>query len=340
LGLDVLEDQAAGALGGSTGNLLVRLRPTISSGVPLFFCAHLDTVPEEGQIHPVVEDGVVRSEGDTILGADNKAALAVLLEAVRRVLEEGRPHAGIELLFTPMEEVGCKGAKLFDERLLKARIGYVYDHAGPIGDYVRSAPSGYLLFLDFHGRAAHAGIAPEEGRSAIQAAARTVAQLSLGRLDNRATVNVGVIAGGTAHNVVADQCSFSVDIRARAQAEAMDIVEHVLNTASTTAVASDCIVEHNLEEKYREYSFGGSEQVLRLAETALAATGRTLNPIDAGGGADASIFNARGMSCLNLANGMARIHSSDEHVSIEDLGRMVDVTLGLIDAATSERVKA
>ncbi|HWQ22610.1 MAG TPA: M20/M25/M40 family metallo-hydrolase, partial [Gaiellaceae bacterium] len=175
LGLAWDEDGAAAELGGDTGNLYCHL-PATASGVPIFLCAHTDTVPPEGPIEPEVgEDGIVRNAAGTILGADDKAAIAVLLEAVRRIVAEGRPHAGIELLFTAQEEVSLRGAAAFDYARLHARTGFVYDQGAPIGEIVLGSPHGRLLDLRFHGRAAHAGMAPEDGRSAIAAAARAIA---------------------------------------------------------------------------------------------------------------------------------------------------------------------
>src|SRR5262249_38390144 len=154
-GLQPDEDDAGRRVGSTMGNLYAALEPT-AEGEPLFLCAHLDTVPPEDAIEPVVEDGVVRNARPTILGADHKASVAARLEAAGLVLAENRPHAGIELLFTPKEEVGLLGAFAFDEKRLRAKVGYVYDQAAPVGDVVLGAPSAVKLFVDFHGRAAHA----------------------------------------------------------------------------------------------------------------------------------------------------------------------------------------
>src|SRR4029077_157119 len=170
LGLDPDEDDAGPRIGSTIGNVYVRVEPT-AAGTPLFFCAHLDTVPPSGPLEPVVEDGIVRNAGGTILGADNKSAVVAMLEGLRRVLAENRPHAGIELLFTPKEEVGLLGAAAFEHGRLRARVGYVYDQAAPIGDVILGAPYSHSMEVRFHGRAAHSGMYPEEGRSAIAAAA-------------------------------------------------------------------------------------------------------------------------------------------------------------------------
>jgi len=176
--LDVDEDDAGQRIGSTAGNLYTQIEPT-AAGTRIFLCAHLDTVPPTGRIEPVVDDdGIVRNAAGTILGADDKAAVAVMLETARRVVSERRRHAGIELLFTPMEEVGLIGAGAFDPSRLEARIGFVYDQADPIGDVIIGAPSSYVLDVTFHGRAAHAGMHPEDGCSAIAAAARAIADLT------------------------------------------------------------------------------------------------------------------------------------------------------------------
>src|SRR5207244_10285199 len=192
LGLTVDEDATGPETGSEIGNLYARLEPTVA-GDPLLLCAHLDTVPPTAAIEPVVEDGIVRNAAGTILGADDKAAVAAMLDAVRRVVAENRPHAGIELLFTPKEEVGLVGAYAFDHTRLEARLGYVYDQAAPIGEIILGAPSQNSIQARFHGRAAHAGMYPEEGRSAIFAASRAIADMRLGRIDHQSSANVGVI---------------------------------------------------------------------------------------------------------------------------------------------------
>src|SRR5215204_4376157 len=180
LGLEVIEDDAGAEIDANAGNLLCQLEPTSpNGGIPIFLCAHLDTVQPTGKLEPVVEDGVVRNAGGTILGADNKAAVAAMLEAARLILSENRPHAGMELLFTSKEEVGLQGAKAFDASLLRADTGFVFDQAAPIGEVVLGAPYARQIEAVIRGWAAHAGMAPEEGRSAIAAASRAIADLRL-----------------------------------------------------------------------------------------------------------------------------------------------------------------
>jgi tripeptide aminopeptidase len=335
LGLEWDEDDAAAALDGDTGNLYCRIPPTNrGAGTPIFLCAHTDTVPPETVIEPVVgEDGVVRNGAGTILGSDNKAAVVVMVEAVRRVLDEGREHAGIELLFTPQEEVSLRGAAAFDHTRFVARTGYVYDQGAPIGEIVLGSPHGRLLDFRFHGAAAHAGMHPDDGRSAIAAASRAIADFRLGRIDEETSANVGVITGGTARNVVPEWCSFTAEVRSHDEGKAIELTREMVESAAFAATLTDCEVESEVRPSFPGYRFRESDEPVRLAATALERAGYTPSYALSGGGADANVFNARGLQCVNLANGMMEIHTPDEHVSVADLEGMVEVTLELIAAA-------
>ncbi len=333
LGLDAVEDDAGPRIGGDTGNILVRAEPTVATGAPIFLCSHLDTVLPEDEIRPIVEDGIVRNAADTILGADNKAAVVVMLDALRTVLEEDRPHSGIELLFTPREETGCDGAKAFDPAALSAQRGFVFDHAAPIGDIVQAAPFQTTVDAAFTGRKAHAGIAPEDGRSAIAAAASAISELRLGRIDDETTANVGLIAGGTARNIVPDRCDVTAEARSLNESTLRELVTEMVDSIGFAASAAECQVEISLEDKYSGYRFRADDPLIEFGEQALRAAGFEPRLVDCGGGADANIFNLAGIPCLNLANGMEKIHSADEQIAVADLEGMREVTLALIEVA-------
>jgi tripeptide aminopeptidase len=333
LGLEVSEDDAGARIGSTAGNLYARLEPTAGSGLPLFFCAHLDTVPPEAGIEPVLEDGVIRNAAGTILGADNKAAVAVMLEATRRLLSENRPHAGVELLFTPKEETGLHGAAAFDHARLQAQVGYVYDQAAPIGEVILGAPFAHSMEVRFHGRPAHAGMYPEEGRSAIAAAAKAIADFRLGRVDEESTANVGLISGGTAGNIVPEHCSFLAEARSHDPQKLADLVREMLESATFAAGLEECEVETEVHKSYSGYRFKRDDLAVRVARAGLERSGFEPSFKLSGGAADANVFNERGLACVNLANGMAEIHTPDEHIAVSDLERMVDVTLALVDVA-------
>ena len=335
LGLQPHEDDRGAGIGSTMGNVYARLEPT-APGTPLFFCAHLDTVPLAGPLEPVVEDGFVRNAGGTILGADDKAAVVAMLEGVRRALAENRPHAGIELLFTPKEEVGLLGAAAFDHDRLHAQLGYVYDQAAPIGEIVLGAPWSQALEVTFHGRAAHSGMYPEEGRSAVQAAARAIADLRLGRVDEQTTANVGVISGGTAGNVVPEWCTFSAEARSQDERRLNELVQEMVDACSFAATATECEVETELRKSYNGYRFRRDEAAVQLAARALRSRGYEPRYVLSGGGADANVFNDRGRRCVNLANGMTDIHTPDERIAVDDLDAMVEVTLALVEAARDD----
>jgi tripeptide aminopeptidase len=332
LGLRVDEDDAGATVGSTMGNVYAGIGGA-GEGTPLFFCAHLDTVPPTGPIEPVVDDGVVRNAAGTILGADNKSAVAVMLEATRRVLAENRRHAGIELVFTPKEEVGLLGAAAFDHTRLKARIGYVYDQAAPIGDVILGAPYSHSMEVRFHGRPAHSGMYPEEGRSAIAAAARAIADLRLGRIDDETTANVGTIHGGTAGNIIPEWCTFLAEARSHNERRLQEVVQEMLDAIAFAAGLEDCEVETEVHKSYRGYRFRRDDEAVRIAHAALERSGFTPSYGLSGGAADANVFNERGLQCLNLANGMEDIHTPEERIAVDDLERMVDVTLALLDTA-------
>jgi tripeptide aminopeptidase len=333
LGLEVREDGAASATGGDCGNLYARLPGRGERTVLL--CAHLDTVEVSGPIEPVVVDGGWENEHDTILGADNKAALAVMLEVARRASVEGSP-VGIELLFTVAEEDGLVGAKQVERSALQAEFGYVFDHASAIGEVIVASPTYYRIGADFHGKAAHAGIRPEEGRSAILAAAHAVTAMPLGRVDAETTANVGSIHGGVGStNVVAERCSLLAECRSLDDAKAESTVARIVDALSDGAAAAECDVDLSVEKLFTAYRQRPSAPAVVAAEAALRACGYEPVRVATGGGSDANALEAAGLPCVNLANGTERNHEPTERVAVAALEGMLDVALALLDEAAA-----
>jgi tripeptide aminopeptidase len=260
MGLDPVEDDSGARTGSNIGNIHVALPAADGAGgTPIFLNAHLDTVPPTAPIDPEVRNGVVVNRHDTILGADNKAAVAVMLAAVADLVRGDRPHAGVELVLTPMEEVGLRGAKEFDTSRLRARAGYCYDHAAPIGNIVLAAPTQRTVRFRFIGRAAHAGIAPEDGRSAIVAAARAIADMPLGRIDAETTANVGIVKGGIAGNIVPPECLVEAEARSRNPGRLREQVQAMLDAATFAANLAECELESRIEPEYEGYRFARSD---------------------------------------------------------------------------------
>jgi len=332
MGIGVEEDDAGSVVGSDSGNLLGRIPGTGSDSI--LICAHLDTVPATAPIEPVIVDGGWENANEAILGADNKAAVAVALELARRLVGLPQPpEVGIELLFTVCEEVALRGAKAFDRTKLVSGFGYVFDHASPIGEIVLSSPTYYQIVADVRGRAAHAGIRPENGRSAIAAAARGIAAMRLGRLDPETTANVGKISGGTNANVVPEHCHIEAEARSldrvRAERVATEMVDHLQEAAD----ADECDLDVTVERMFEAYRTRPREPRVVLAERALRASGYEPKHIVTGGGSDANALEANGFPCTNLANGTERNHEPGERVSVDALEGMLEVAIALVEEA-------
>jgi tripeptide aminopeptidase len=335
LGLDAHEDEPP-LPGDQAGNVICRIPATPGeSGTPIMLCAHIDTVEPTEPIEPVLSNGVVTNARNTILGGDNKAAVASMLAGVRRIVAENRPHAGIELILSVQEEIGLLGAKAVDCSRLAARVGYVYDHSAPIGGLVTACPSQYSIDAVFLGRSAHAGIAPEEGRNAIAAAAHALSELRFGRLDDETTANVGTISGGIARNVVPERCDLRLEVRSRDHERALKECQAMLDALAHAANAADCELETAVTQEYRAYKLRRTDPVVQIAWAALEQCGIAPELHATGGGADAHIFNANGIPCVNIANGMELIHTPQERIAAADIEKMVDVTLALVEGARS-----
>jgi tripeptide aminopeptidase len=333
LGLAVEEDDAGRVAGSDAGNLLARIPATggrTDGGVLL--CAHLDTVPLTGPVEPVREEGIWRNRHAAILGADNKAAVAVILQAARRWVAQP-PAVPVELLFTVCEEHALAGVKAFDAAKLRSRFGYVFDHASPIGEIVLASPHYHRIVAELRGVAAHAGIRPEAGRSAIVAAARAIAAMPLGRLDEETTANVGTIAGGSGINVVPERCLIEAEVRSLDEAKVEAVVSEILDHLTDGANAAECDLDVNVARLFHGYrTRPGAPQVL-IAEAALRDCGYTPHHIVTGGGSDANALALAGFPCTNLANGTERNHQPDECVSVAALEGMLDVTFALMEEA-------
>ncbi len=352
LGLEVHEDDAGAAAGADCGNLLAR----IPAGAPdgraslggeggvedrvnpcVLLCAHLDTVPLQAPVEPVLEEGGWENANEGILGADNKAAVAVLLMLARRLCNEGAP-VDIELLFTVGEERSLAGARAFDVSRLRSDFGYVFDHASPIGDVVVAAPCHFRLDASFRGAAAHAGIRPEDGSSAILAAARAVSDMPLGRVSEDTTANVGLIEGGSAINVIPERCSLSAEVRSLREETAEAVVAEMVDCVHEAANLPDCDcdVDVSVQRTFMAYRTPASAPALQAAEAALRSCGYEPRRIHSGGASDANALVAKGLTVVNLANGTERNHEPGERVGVAALEGMLDVALALPGAVAAQ----
>jgi len=329
-GLDVDEDDSGGVTGSDAGNLLARI-PGPAGSATVLLCAHLDTVPLTAPVEVVRDAGRFTNRNEGILGADNKAAVAALLAVARRYGAGGAP-VGVELLFTTCEELALLGAKELRHEL-RADFGFVFDHATPVGELIVAAPSYYRIEAHVHGAAAHAGIRPEAGHNAVAAAAKAIAAMRLGRLDDETTANVGRIEGGTASNVVAERCRVELEARSLDDEKAGRVVGEMVDALTGAASDAECDVETLVEQLFRGYRLAKSAAPVQAAAGALEALGIEPSFVATGGGSDANVFVARGLQVVNVANGTERNHEPGEAVTVDALEGALDVALGILERA-------
>jgi tripeptide aminopeptidase len=330
LGVEVGEDGAAAAARAGAGNLVARISGRGDGW--LMLCAHLDTVPVAGPISVAAVDGVLRSGGETILGGDDKAGVAALVELAADSAAEP-PPVGLELVFTVAEERGLRGAKELDLEGLRSEVGLVLDHAGPLSDLVVAAPTYHQLLAEFEGVEAHAGLEPEAGRSAVAAAAAAVAAMDLGRLDHETTANVGTIEGGTAANVVAGNCRIEAEARSLDEGKASAAIGAIADACAWAASERECDLDVDVSELFRGYRLPPTSPALRLARAALGACGLEPHEVATGGGSDVNALRKRGFDCVLLSNGVERNHTAQESITVERLAGLHRVAAAAVEAA-------
>lgn len=353
LGLEVVEDDAAGRLGGTTGNLLCRVpanwallglpdaEPSPGPDVtlrqeqaPLLFSTHLDTVqPCRGKQVFLGRDRVFRSDGTTILGADDLAGVCAVLALLHELRDGKQPHRPLELLFSVAEEVHLQGISVFDTRVLMAREGYVLDTSGAPGTGVIAAPGHVHLHFDVQGRPAHAGIAPETGISAIAVAAMGIARMNLGRIDPETTANIGRIEGGGETNIVAGRCTVTAECRSLDPDRLSAQTRHMIDCMEQAAAETGASVTVQTHQSYHPYRVDPDQPVARRFQAACTAIGKSARLIATGGGSDLNVLSRAGLSGMVLSCGMQQVHSNAEHLSLDDLSDLVLLLLALVDSS-------
>lgn len=334
LGLRTYVDAAGHKIGGTSGNLIAHLAGD-SSKPAIFFNCHVDTVEPGIGVKPVEQDGMISAAGDTILGADDKAGVAVLLE-VARVLTAGTSgHGSIDLIFTVAEEKGLLGAKNLDWSLVTGEYGFVFDAAGPVGDITVKTPSQDTIEAVFRGRAAHAGVNPEEGVSAVRAAAKAIAAMSLGRIDSETTANIGIIEGGRAINIVPEKCAIKGEARSLTPAQLGRQTQSMIDAARDAAEEDGVKVEIEVTREYDGFQLAADDQVVSWAISAFKLLGLTPSLVATGGGSDTNIFNARNVPTVNLGAGYLAPHTVDESIAVDDLERVARVALAIVETVAA-----
>lgn len=318
LGMEVYEDAAGKILGGQSGNLIAWKDGDLP-GPSIFLAAHMDTVVPGTGVNPVVEGGVVRSSGDTILGADDKAGIVAILEAMQVIKERGLSHPSLEVIFTVSEEQGLMGSKHLDFTRVRSKLGYVLDSDGQIGTIVVRGPTQNEFEITVLGKAAHAGMNPEEGLNAITLAAYAINHLNIGRIDEETTCNLGTIHGGRARNIVADRVVVKGEARSLSPAKLDALTQEIVAVFRENVEEKGGSCEVEVKHLYPMINLEPDEPVVQMAVRAAEAMGREPVLTRTGGGSDANIINGQGIRCANLGIGMKKVHTTEEYIKVESL---------------------
>lgn len=329
LGFDVYEDDAGEKAGANSGNIIGYLKGS-KDIEPIMLCAHMDTVTPCKNIEPIIENGVIKSKGNTILSADDKAGVVAILEGIRHVQENNIAFGDIEVIFTIAEEIGLLGSKNLDYSKIKSKNAFILDSSGPVGDVIVQGPAQAEITAKFHGKAAHAGLSPEKGISAIQVASRAINEMNLLRIDQETTANVGTIKGGAATNIVADYTEVMFETRSLDDEKLKKQVAHMLETLNKAAEDFEAKVDIEVVNTYPNFSLDKDHPILQLTKDAMNKMNLEFTPMPTGGGSDTNIFNGNGINAVTLAVGMQNAHSVEECITVEDLIKSTELVATLI----------
>lgn len=337
LGADTIKiDQSSVVTGSDTGNLIISFAGTNAEITPLLLACHMDTVgPAEG-VEVVRENDIFTSKGETVLGADDKSGIAAVAELVSLLKEKNVPHCPLELLFTTCEEIGLRGAKALAPSLLKSRYGYALDSTAK-GTIITGAPAANRIMITIHGKAAHSGLAPQTGINALAIAAEAIARIDQGRIDSVSTVNLGLIRGGTATNIVPERVEIEGEVRShspRLLEEYTRKIETIFTNVVSAWPAIDGKYKPNIDfivkEDFPAMVLPDKEPVLQRLRRAAESIDRQLSFGVAGGGSDANIFSANGLKTVIIPTGMTNVHSTDEYIHLEDMVELTELLLALV----------
>lgn len=337
LGLNIQEDKAAEKINHRANNMICHMKGTVQDAPRLFFTAHMDTVTPGKGIKPLMDGEYITSDGTTILGADDKAGIAVILEVIKQLQEQNMPHGDIQFVITVGEESSLAGAKAFDTSLLQADYGYALDSDGEVGSIVTSAPYHAKIRSVLSGKSAHAGVAPEKGVSAITVAAKSIAKMKLGRIDNETTANIGYFKGGksTETNVVVDTVEIVAEARSLSEQKLTTLTTQMKETFEDTAQEYDGQADVEIEIMYPGFHYTASDPVVQLAQQAAQKVGLPSELLHSGGGSDANIFNGYGIPTVNLSVGYEHIHTTKERIHSNHLVHLTRFVLGIIGQAAN-----
>lgn len=332
LGLEVKEDNAKEKTEHEANNLICLLKGNVQDVKTILFTAHMDTVTPGKNIKPSIEDDYIVSDGTTILGADDKAGIAVILETIRSIKEQNIKHGDLQFVITVGEESGLAGAKALDTSLLQADFGYALDSDGPIGNIIVEAPYHTKMIATITGKSAHAGVAPEKGVSAINVAAKAIAKMHLGRIDEETTANIAYFKGGkkTQTNVVCDYVEIVGEARSINKEKLQQVTDDIKQKFVDIAEKYGGSAQVERIEMYPGFQLNEEDTVIQVAKNAAKQLGFSSKLLKSGGGSDANIFNGYGIPTANLAVGYEHIHTTKERIHTENLVNLTKLVLAII----------
>lgn len=329
LGFEIFRDDSGDIIGSNASNIIAK-RKGEKSGPSLALSAHLDTVTPGNGIKPVVKDGIISTISDTILGGDDKAGIAAIVEAIKVAIEKDLELGDLELLFTIAEEGGLNGSKNMDYSLVDSKYAYVFDSGGAPGTIMVQGPAQDKIDIVIKGRPAHAGVCPEEGLSAIQVAANAINSMNLLRIDEETTANVGIIKGGNATNIVCPEVIINAEARSLKNEKLAIQTDHMVKCfeESCKSFGAECNIE--VERAYDAYLIEKDDKFLEYTRKVMETVGLEPKEVSSGGGSDTNIYNSKGIKALNLGIGMEKCHTLEEYIKVEDLVKTSKVVLNLI----------
>lgn len=330
LGLDVIEDDSKKITGHGAGNIICNLKGTVPNMDTIYFTAHMDTVVPGKGINPSIQNGYIVSDGTTILGADDKAGIAAILEAVRLLKEQKINHGDLQFIITVGEESGLIGARALDPSYLKAKYGYALDSTGSVGDIVIEAPTQARITTVINGKTAHAGISPEEGISAITIAAKAISKMPLGRIDEETTANIGRFEGGRQTNIVCDYVEILAEARSLSPKKIDIQIKKMKEAFLSTAEQFGGSAQIDVQIMYPGFQQSAEDEVVKIAKKAANKIGRQSRLIKSGGGSDANIIAGFGVPTVNLAVGYEEIHTTKERIAVDELIKITEFITAIV----------
>jgi tripeptide aminopeptidase len=328
----VKEDESAPKIGGNTGNLIIKLKSHSNNSSPLMLLAHLDTVRSTAQVKPVIENGIIRSDGSTILGADNRGGIALILYVISEIIEKKLQHRSLEIVFTVAEELGMFGALALDFSRLTAREGYIFDCSAKPGSYVGESPSAYDFRVQCQGRPAHSAVAPEKGINAISMALEIINQFPVGRINKETVANIGTIHGGSADNVVPDQVNFTGEFRSFSPSEIERMKANLETSCRSAGKKYGGTCEASFKVGFEGYKFDSQMPVIKHLHQAMQQMNLVPNPMVYPGGSDVNVLNANGIKAVNVGIGASNPHSNEEQIGLSDMVKGAELLMRLIEA--------